>query len=329
MDLGKYMELVDEACRNGVRLFDIAGGEPFVWKPLAELLNFIKSRNAERKVVTSGLLLDQLFQAFEANPGLISELHVSLDSQDANVHDETRGHRGLHKKVVANIQQYVQREYGPIKINYVLQRGTYLGLEGMLDFTSALGVNGIDIQCVVDVSSKTKDQDFALTVSELIETLGVLVDWVDRYRAPAFEVLIALPNYLFPIVSRMSRLTAKREGFRMIYFPGLPGSAAFSDTMYIKHTGDVTGSTSFINNDRWFIGNANSYTLKEIWEQGAPKLRGEISQRSEYMMAERICVDCPSRRFCRGGDPEAFDMVLTENYCNIKEQLESYMIRNS
>lgn len=321
LELSTYFRLIDESLRLGANTFDIAGGEPFFWAHLIPLLQVIKARSASSRVVTSGLLLHKYFDVFEKEHSLISELHVSLDSADPHTHDTTRGYKGLHQKVIANVQKYVKRQLGSIIINYVLQRGTFTNLESMLDFVVTLGVEGIDIQCMVDVSSKTRESNFSLTPAELMASYEIITNWIEHSSPEHFRIQFVVPGYMFPFFSSRDRKCQKPSRLRLIYFPGLLGSKAFSDALFIKHNGDVTGSTTFINNDKWFIGNVATLTLEEIWNNSAEPIINKIKKRSRDLMSQGVCMDCKVRRFCQGGDPEVFSCVDLNQYCVLKEQL--------
>ncbi|WP_161631206.1 radical SAM/SPASM domain-containing protein [Paenibacillus pinihumi] len=327
LPLETYLRLLDEGAALGVHTYDIAGGEPFVWPHLMTLLRAIKNQSAASKVVTSGLLLDKYLEDFDQNRPLITELHVSIDSANPSLHDSTRGFKGLHKRVVSNIDRYLEKSLGPVKINYVLQKGTYREIEQMLDFTAALGVVGIDIQCMVDVSSKTKGQDYGLSPEEILDTLVIISKWIEHRCPDEFQVLFVTPSYMFPFVSRLDNIKLL-SNLQLVYFPEVMGSTAFSKALFIKHNGDVTGSTSFINNDRWFIGNVMQHSIRELWENGAANMRSFIKERSGRLMRHGVCANCVVKRFCRGGDPEVFALVESEQCCQMKEQL-SHLFINS
>lgn len=323
MELSTYYSLMDECLSLGVHTFDIAGGEPLLWPHLLQLLRAIRARGAISRVVTSGLLLDKLFGALEQERSLISELHVSLDSDDPYLHDTTRGLKGLHRKVVANVKHYVMEQLGAIRINYVLQKGTCHNLENMLSFAASLGVDGIDIQCMIDVSSKTSVQNSSLSPEELIAAYDDINRWVEHDAPEHFQVLFVAPGYMFPFFRSREHHRQNPNRLEIVYFPGLRGSSAFTDALFIKHNGEVTGSTTLINHEEWFIGNAGSHTLKEIWEEEAPKMINRIKNRSKELMTTGVCKDCPVKRFCRGGDPVIFRTVDQNQYCLLKEPLNN------
>lgn len=327
LPLDVYLCLLDEGAALGVHTYDIAGGEPFVWPHLMTLLRAIKARSAASKVVTSGLLLDKYTDDFASVRPLITELHVSLDAADPALHDATRGFKGLHRRVVANIERYVAEEYGPIRINYVLQRGTAPDLEAMLDFAASLGVQGIDIQCMIDVSTKTKGQQMGLSPEELLQAFNIISRWAATRCPDHFHVLFVVPGYMFPFFSRLAE-RMRSERLQLVYFPEVTGSRAFGDALFIKHNGEVTGSTSFINNPRWSIGNVRDRPLRELWDNAALQMRETIKARADRLAQHGVCADCSVKRFCRGGDPEAFRAIEDERDCLVKSQVERLTINS-
>jgi len=322
LSIDTYYRLIEEGSKLGVENYDIAGGEPFVWPHFISLLQAIKRCGAKSKVVTSGILLDRHSDVFAQEMNLISELHVSIDSADAQIHDETRGYKGLHRKVTANIGHYVKERYGPVKVNYVLQKGTFLRFREMLDFTVSLGVQGIDIQCLVDVSSKTKGNNFALEPRELLEAYDMIMHWLETDCPDEFQVLFVVPGYMLPYIAQHGSAAKKKRNFQLIFFPGMRGGSAFRDAIFIKHNGEVTGSTTFINNERWFIGNVMTDSMEQIWETGAERMLHRIGERSKALMHNGVCADCSVKRFCQGGDPEVFQAIDKSHYCSLKESLQ-------
>lgn len=326
MSIQQYEKIIEEACDLGIKGFDIAGGEPFLYKDIIELLSIIKRKNAKSKLVSNGLFLDRYFEAFSQTRGLIEELHISLDSASEGLQDSIRGLPGLHRKTTQNIREYINKDLGPVKINYVLQRSSFEYLNSMLEFALELGAKGIDIQCVADVSSKTKGNSFSLKVTEIIDSLYKIFKWRDNLGTHGFEIVIALPSYIYPAMVKQRELSKKREGIKMIYFPGLLTNNAFKEAVIIRHNGDVTGSTTFFNNPEWFIGNLGKATLTEIWDKGAKAMRDRIVSRSKELMVDGICKDCPAKRYCRGGDPVAFSDISKGQECPFKMELKGQVL---
>ena len=324
LSLEEYESVIRQAIALGIVTFDIAGGEPFIYGYIMELLKMIKRMGGFSKVVTNGYYLDRYVELLKQEKGLIKELHVSLDSVRADIHDETRGCKGLFDKVIKNLTLYKKKMISPVRINYVLQKGTYLELEEMLDYLETQGIDGIDIQYVEDVSDKTKNGDFTLNCQELVMAVERIITWKMNTYAN-LDILIALPSYIFAAFSPELKKRLKESGVQTIYYPGLLRNNYFKEAVIIKQNGDVTGCTGYINEEQWVCANVRETTLETIIKEAFPNMRTRL----ESLCSRRLggeCKDCPSKRFCRGNEGVLQKEEIVQ--CPIKENLINYITRN-
>ena len=323
LSLEEYENVIHQAIDLGITTFDIAGGEPFLYQHVIELLKIIKKWGGSSKVVTNGYYLDRYTPILKKEQGLIQELHVSLDSVNADIHDATRGCKGLFQKVIQNTAQYQKETISRVRINYVLQKETYLELEQMLTFAYEQGFDGIDIQYVENVSEKTKKGDFTLTCGELVSALQRIVTWKIRTQKK-LHILIALPSYIYAAFSQELKKQMKEADVQTVYFPGLLRNNYFSEAVIIKQNGDVTGCTGYINEEQWTCRNVRTTSLEKIIQDDFAKMRARIEQRSKERLNEE-CKACPSGKFCRGGEGVSSDKKDEAMYCQMKEDIISFL----
>lgn len=322
ISLEEYRNLIGQALEFGIKAFDIAGGEPFLYQHIIELLKLINELGGTSKVVSNGYYLDRYIPVLKENKELIDELHISLDSVDQKVHDSIRGCQGLFKKVIENIALYKDNAIGKLRINYVLQKGTYLELEDMLDFIEGNEIDGIDIQYVEDVGEKTQNGSFALDCSELINAIERIIDWKTGNNAKT-DILIALPGYIYSAFSYELKRKLKVSKIKTIYFPGLLQNNYFSHAVIVKQNGDITGATALFNDEKWICGNVRKDSLKEVITHNFSDKRMEL----ENLISERMkdkCTGCMAKRLCHGSQ-----VIQQNNKCSIKEELASYMKENN
>lgn len=58
ISLEEYRNLIGQALEFGIKAFDIAGGEPFLYQHIIELLKLINELGGTSKVVSNGYYLD-------------------------------------------------------------------------------------------------------------------------------------------------------------------------------------------------------------------------------------------------------------------------------
>ena len=318
LPMNEYEKLLKEAKELNVNTVDIAGGEPLLYKNTIPLLRECKKNTYITKLVTNGLFLEKYMDNTKPDEKLIDELHVSVDSDLPEIHDRIRKHKGLHEILCHSIKRYVEEQYGKIVINYVLEKESASRIENILDFAYGLGVNGIDIQYIANVSFKTQKNDFSLSVEKILDSLKQIAQW--HQNNTGLNILISLPGYVYVILRSKEELMKKLSGVQIIYSHGITNDNYFSDTIIVRNDGWVTGSTSMINSMEWMIGNIMDQSIKEIWNYKKDQAIKKIKDRSKKLVSDGICKDCIASRFCRGGDPVEFADL--SDFCHIRNELK-------
>lgn len=321
-----YNKLLREAKEIGVSVVDIAGGEPLAFQNIIPLLRACKKNNQLTKLVSNGLYLSEYMNQVKQEEYLIDELHLSFDSDIPEIHDKIRKHKGLHNIVCQAIHEYIKKQYGKVIINYVLQKDSFTRLEQILEFVYQLEADGIDIQYVTNVGEKTKQNEFALSLLEIKNSLLHMIHWYNKKKDNNFRLLVSLPNYIYPLLKADQEIMENLLNINVIFAHGLFGKNYFADTIIVRYDGWVTGSTSMINNQDWMIGNIESESIKEIWEHKRKSVNDRIKQRSKNLQQNGVCKNCAAARVCHGGDPVEFAQL--ENVCLVKNELESLLNHN-
>jgi len=83
----------------------ITGGEPFLYKGLAPLVNYMKERKLSVQIVTNGVLLEKMAEEIVDNEW--DALCVSLDGT-REIHDKCRGVEGAYDTMFAGVRRIQQ-----------------------------------------------------------------------------------------------------------------------------------------------------------------------------------------------------------------------------
>ena len=102
MPLHRAVELLDEARAIGTETLVITGGEPFMYKPLFELVRAAKERGMGVNITTNGTLIEKRWDELAASG--VDSLSVSLDGLEPT-HDRIRGQKGCHKRTWKGIRK--------------------------------------------------------------------------------------------------------------------------------------------------------------------------------------------------------------------------------
>lgn len=94
-----YKRVIDEVAPRKVHVY-ITGGEPFLYKPMVPLVNYIKEKSLTVQIVTNGVGLEKNAQTIVDNEW--DMICVSLDGP-REIHDRCRGVQGAYDTAVKGI----------------------------------------------------------------------------------------------------------------------------------------------------------------------------------------------------------------------------------
>ena len=152
-----WKELVDEIAGHKIRFILIRGGEPFLYRGIIELLDYINSKGISLSIDSNGTALKK----YAADLVRIGNMHItfSVDGPE-NIHDDVRGIKGNFKRIKENIAllNELERE-SEIKISksicFTISQYSYKGLGEMPGVARSMGISSINIVPYYYFSSET------------------------------------------------------------------------------------------------------------------------------------------------------------------------------
>jgi MoaA/NifB/PqqE/SkfB family radical SAM enzyme len=122
-----------------------SGGEPLMkWQELVTLSRFSADRSCYSTTNTAGLTLTDTIVDALCDSGL-NELHVSIDSMRAELHDELRGREGTHARALAAVRSIARRGGMRVGVQTIIHRHNIGEIVRMVGWAKELGV-GIGFQ---------------------------------------------------------------------------------------------------------------------------------------------------------------------------------------
>lgn len=103
ISLRKWLEVIDEAIALGVKVVNISGGEPTLYKDLIPLMAACKQRKLEVHLKTNGSLINNKLISDFIAVGLTS-CTISIYSQNPIIHDQMKGIKGSHDLAIGVIK---------------------------------------------------------------------------------------------------------------------------------------------------------------------------------------------------------------------------------
>ena len=146
MRVGDWKRLVDEIADHNIRFVLVRGGEPFLFKGIMELLQYIHAKGMFISVDTNGTILDR----YAEDLSRISNMHItfSVDGPE-EVHDAVRVSEGSFQKIKENIALLtdLEKKCGNTiskSICFTISRYNYTSLGQMADVARSLSISSVN-----------------------------------------------------------------------------------------------------------------------------------------------------------------------------------------
>ena len=147
MTLKDWKRLVDEIAHHKIRFILVRGGEPFLFKGIMELLQYINHKGIFLSIDTNGTIIDR----FAADLSRISNMHItfSVDGTE-EVHDDVRKMKGSFAKIRENIAllQNLEKKCGNTiskSICFTISRYNYMVLGQMAEVARSMAISSVNI----------------------------------------------------------------------------------------------------------------------------------------------------------------------------------------
>ena len=101
LDVGSLINIIGQASAIGYNVISMSGGEPFLYKPLEELMAHSKAMGYFNSVTSNGMLLESS-QAKNILKHL-DLIAISVDGKEES-HDTMRNHKGAFKKMLRGVE---------------------------------------------------------------------------------------------------------------------------------------------------------------------------------------------------------------------------------
>lgn len=144
-DLGKCLDLVDEAADWGVVFLGLTGGEPTIFKGWLELIERGLARGMIPTMTSNGTVIGTDPQiALRLAAAGMEEITISFDAPTAELHDEVTRSHGQFPKVLNAVRHLVAAGLRVV-VKSVLTPATQASVEELIDFLAGEGVHEIGI----------------------------------------------------------------------------------------------------------------------------------------------------------------------------------------
>ncbi len=139
----QILTLAGQAHQLGCRVFALTGGEPFIHKQFAQIVDGLRALEDARVVVlTNGTLLEKFSEAMDRwDSGQLS-LQISIDGL-AEKHDRIRG-KGQFEKLKTQLSWLTERER-PFTLSMCVQQHNVESISDVVEFAARTGASNVHL----------------------------------------------------------------------------------------------------------------------------------------------------------------------------------------
>ncbi len=285
-------KLLDDivSCGDGTMVV-LTGGEPLLRRDLEDIVTHGSDLGLAMVVGSNGIMLTERRVASLQRAGLLG-VGISVDSLQADKHDQFRGKPGSWAKTMAGIEQ-CRRQRLSFQLHFSVTDDNVDEITAMIEFASASGARVLNVFFLICTGRGSTFTD--LSAERYERVLGELIDaqqdhpeLIIRPRcAPHFK-RVALQRRPDSLLNRIS---------------GNGGDGCIAGTHYCRVTpeGAVT-ACPYIEEE---VGNIRRQAFADIWTDAHDFLRlrkaglGGACGACEYC---KLCGGCRARPVAAGGD---------------------------
>lgn len=295
MKLADWKRLVDEIAYHRIRFILMRGGEPFMYRGIMELLNYVHGKGIALSVDSNGMFVDKCADELVR----ISNMHItfSVDGPE-EVHDHIRGTKGSFRKIKENIALLNGLEAktgGRISksICFTISGYNYKYLGAMPDVARSMSIRSINIvpyyyfpEQIGQRYEKELRDNFDCSAFSWKgfhhEDSGVDFDIFREEHSKYLAALDGIDNFPFlPLTEN-----EYRKWFEDVVTPvGTTRCLNVENLVDIQPSGEANFCVDFPD---YSIGNVRESTIEDLWD-------GEMAVRFRNYRRERplsVCHRC-------------------------------------
>lgn len=141
LSLERWMHIIDEGKKMGVKNLDITGGEPLLYPQVEKVINYAVNLEYEVTLQTNGILFNKKRRKALKTCGL-KNVMISVDGWEES-HNWLRGHN-IFQKIKANIEDAIEEGWN-IRVNSVAMKSTLKFIPQLIDWANEITIPNVSI----------------------------------------------------------------------------------------------------------------------------------------------------------------------------------------
>ena len=287
----QFVNLLNQAVELGLKNLKFTGGEPLLRSDFLDLYRIASeySGNLIVDIETNGTLVpDGLWDVFEKHPPRI--IAVSLDSVNAEEHDDFRNTQGAWKRTVSFAKELVKRE---INTQIIMSSVTF-EVQPVLEmalFCQNIGVSSLKINPVQPIGRGKNLHEFRIEIKKIISFANEI------HNICGTSVAVDIPSAFLPL----NRIKGS-------------GSCPIHNLLGILPDGGISFCGIGFSCGELVMGNFLKDSLKDIWNDSDILKMLRIQVPMKFI---GICANCIHYNRCLG-------KCVMQNYYSNSDFTSSY-----
>ncbi len=189
---GEWRRVIDEASTMGVVHILFSGGEPLLYKDLAELVASAREVGMYTNLITSALGLNHR-RAEQLRDAGLDSVQISFQADDAELADAIAGTKAYNRKLAA--ARLVRELELPLTINAVLHRANIDRLAQIIALAEQLDAQRLELANTQFYGWAFREKEALLPTRAQIQAAERIAVAAQRRLRGKMEVLYILPDY--------------------------------------------------------------------------------------------------------------------------------------
>lgn len=288
LTLGECKAVIDQLSRAQVYTVGITGGEPFLRQDIFEIIRYCKEKGLQLIIYTNATMISS--HLARKLGGILDKhdiMHVSLDSSNANTHNQIRGMDCFHKTI--NGIKNLSENGLTIRLNVVPTRLNMDSIFGIIDIAEKYHVKYFSGSPLMTIS-RGRNKDL-IPDPKVMYALEKKI--YERMKTSPVEFEGGISGAIctmYPFREQISKEFPNREQ------PLKRLCDAGTRKLFIDATGDCYPCSLFALNSNLCMGNILRNSVEDIW-----KNRKMNFLRNGVKKNKKVCDGCELWDICDGG----------------------------
>lgn len=291
-------KLLENLKAEGFNMVILSGGEPLLRADLGDLVSYAASLKLYPVLGTNAVNLteDKICELKEAG---LKGMGISIDSSEADMHDEFRGVEGSWEQAVTAARRVVNHDM-PVQINATISRNNSDDIDGMIQLAENIGARSFHPFFLVPTGRGKEMEESALKPEEYQRMIEYILDKSERTDVE-----------IKPTCAPQFMVQADKMDLNLRYSRGCMAGVSYCCVL-------PEGEVHICPYLPVSLGNVKEKSFAEIWRENE-----KLKSLRDYSSYEGKCGQCEHVDICGGCRARAYyysrgNILAADPWCRVK-----------